>query len=102
MQRDPQSGDIHGWHLDKRIPIALIVAMFAQVFAAGVFIANILSTQTDHDKRLTNAEVRIEAQSQAANTLGNRITRIESQNENILDAVRRIEGYVRQPRRPGD
>ena len=89
------------WSLDKRVPIALIVTMILQVFAAGVFMASLQSTQTQHERRISQNEVEIKAQSLVSQKAGNDLTRLQVQNENILEAVRRVE-RVLVPRRPGE
>lgn len=78
---DPTSG---GWHLDKRIPVALIVTLALQT--AGVFFwmgqlsvridqleSQVLRAATNSD-RLTRLEVQLE---QASQTLGRIETRLE-------------------------
>jgi hypothetical protein len=72
------------WHLDKSVPIGLIVAILAQSFAAVFFAATLIA-------RVENLEDR------AADTKDNppRLLVVESQLKDIKDTLRRIETNLR-------
>lgn len=75
--RDPAAG---GWHLDKRIPVALIVTLGLQT--AGVFFwMGQLSVRID---QLENQVLR-------AATNSDRLTRLEVQLENMGLTLERID-----------
>lgn len=82
-QDDPASAS---WHLDKRIPIALILTLALQTgtiiwWAAGV------------TARLEQVERRQEATAPQAD----RLTRVEVRIEAIQDGIARIERAVQRP-----
>lgn len=76
------------WHLDKKVPIALILAVLTQsagfVWAAAKF-----------DARLDS----VERQLQASSPHSDRITRMEVKIENVERGVTRIENVL-QSRAP--
>lgn len=77
---DPAS---NGWHLDRRVPLALIVTIIIQT--AGVFwwAANITSRVEALEKGLS---LRTEDH--------DRITRLETNQVHILEGLRRIETRI--------
>lgn len=76
------------WHLDKRVPVALIVAMCIQT--AGIVWWGATTTE-----RLSNLERRVEATSPQAD----RLTRVEVKLDNIADSIAEIKQSIRQPDR---
>lgn len=68
------------WHLDKRVPIALIVSMGIQT-AAAVWWASSVS------ERVSTLERRADI----AAPQGDRLTRVEVKIENVQEGVNRIE-----------
>lgn len=83
-REDPASGF---WHLDKRIPIALIVTLGIQT-GLGIWWAADLSA------RLTQVE-RVQA---AASPHSERLTRVETRLEAVQQGIERIERLIQQPR----
>ena len=82
------------WHLDKKVPIALIFTMLVQ-FGAGIWFASQLSGRVDQN---TRDILRLEAiQSESGrdlNDMRNRIIRIEEKVLNQTDILKRIEDAV--------
>ena len=72
-----------GWHLDKRVPLALIIALVIQTIGAFWWAATI-------QERVNNFEVF------RANTFarGERVTRLEANQNNIAKTVNRIETKI--------
>lgn len=68
------------WHLDKRVPIALIVTLIVQTGGAVWWASSIAS-------RVTNLEERVVT----ASDQPGRIIRLETQIENMTALMRRIE-----------
>jgi len=80
VNRDPASG---GWHLDKRIPVALIVTLALQT--AGVFFwMGQLSVRID----------QLESQVLRSATNSDRLTRLEVQLEQVTQSLDRIESRL--------
>ena len=71
------------WHLDKRVPVALIGTIVSGFMVAGAWAANT-------DARLTSIEKQIEQQSD----LSDRLIRVEEQNKNVLLTLNRIEARL--------
>ena len=79
--RDPQTAE---WHLDKRIPVALIVALAVQFGGSVYWITRLES------RALTNSE-RIERLEERMDPVRLSLQRIAQQLENIERALRRRE-----------
>ncbi len=80
---DPMISDRH-WHIDKRIPLALIVVLLLQTFGMGWWAS---STEA----RLSNVEKRIEASA----PIGDRLTRVEVKIETLQTGVEEIKTILR-------
>lgn len=72
------------WHLDRRVPIALIGAILLQTFLLGVAWQNIVSTLAEHERHFARTDARVEAvemsdRQQAATfaTIAERLARID-------------------------
>lgn len=71
------------WHLDKRVPIALILALAAQL-GTGIFMfGQMFQRLEDLESRLIAAEIDVAAAQLAERKLGNRLTRMETILERI-------------------
>lgn len=83
------------WHLDKKIPIALIATIFIQTGAA-IWWASGVSAYIETD-RLINVAVsaRVTAVEQANNLIGNRLTRLETLLESQADLLREIRDELK-------
>lgn len=80
------SEDSH-WHLDKRVPITLIVAILGQTAGLGWFAASITERVTNLERRAVVTEPQAE-----------RITRLEVGIEVLKDGVSEIKRLVQQRR----
>lgn len=73
-----------GWHLDKKVPITIILAVIVQTIVA-IYIGTTWKTEIDY--RLLNVERHIEERrSQEA-----RIITMEQQLRYLVESMRRIE-----------
>jgi hypothetical protein len=77
--------DLGHWHLDKRVPIALIVAMFVQTCAI-VWWASDLSARVS----------TLERQQAAAAPQADRLTRVEVKIENINEGISDIKRLLQE------
>lgn len=75
-----QSGEAGGWHLDKRVPIALIVVILMQTAGA-------LSWAGAATQRLA----QVERQTQAQSSWAERTARLEEQSQHMRSSLQRIE-----------
>lgn len=72
-----------GWHLDKRVPLALIITIIIQTAGAFWWAATI-TARVD----------TIEGQIEAASGRGERLTRVEATQAHISSALQRIEAKL--------
>lgn len=82
---EPMHQDRH-WHLDKKVPIALIVTIVLQT-SAVIWWASSLSARVDYLER---------HQAQTA-PQGDRLTRVEVKLENVQSGVEEIKRLLREP-----
>jgi hypothetical protein len=76
------------WHLDKRVPIALILTIVGQTFTAIWWLAS-LSQRVDVLERNASAAIpRLES-----------VIRLETQVAEIHNAVQEIKALVNRPQR---
>lgn len=104
--KTPVSVSEEHWTLDKRIPIALIITVFAQ-FGAAVWLVSRISSDVSELQRagvrmadqLREQRIRIETVDAARNQTDMRLIRVEEQTRQIYEAVRRIDTNLEQQRR---
>lgn len=87
----PRGFLMEGWHLDKRVPLALIVAILAQTFAFGYITASITS-------RVDGLEKYVSARAMD----GERLARMETQLLYVTQGISEIRAEIkgRPERRP--
>ena len=73
-----------GWHLDRRVPIALILVILTQT-AGGAWWAASTSARVDANAK---AVVKVDDETQ---DIPERLARIETQQEYLIETVRRID-----------
>jgi Tfp pilus assembly protein PilO len=79
-QQDPATGP---WHLDKRVPVALLLAIVIQTFGVGWWAASI-------SERVSSLEsTRTEDKG-----TGSRLAVLESQMNDIKSSLQRIESQL--------
>lgn len=71
------------WHLDKRVPIALLLAMLIQTGGAFWWAATI-------SERINNLEKRADASAPQAD----RLTRVEVKLDGVMDSIGRVERLI--------
>lgn len=74
------------WHLDKKVPIALIVTILVQT-ATVIWWASSLSVRVQH----------LESQVISARPQADRLTRVEVKLENVQSGVEEIKRLLRNP-----
>jgi hypothetical protein len=68
------------WHLDKRVPVVLILAIIGQTFLGGWYVSSI-------DSRIS----RLEIEAVKNQSTGERLARIEEKLTAIIDRLDRSE-----------
>lgn len=80
---DPASGS---WHLDKRVPVAMIITLIGHA-AASIWFAAALA------ERVSNLERQVATMAPQAD----RLTRVEVKIESIKEGIARIERLIQNP-----
>lgn len=87
-----EQNDDNRWHLDKRVPIALIVTLLAQALAFGLWLGGIERAQREQERRLSLLE---------AQRISERLASVEAQLADVKALVLRIDARLeRQGRAP--
>lgn len=84
-KRSPEMDADARWHLDKRVPIAMLLAILAQT-GTGFWWAATTS------ERINNLEKRADAAAPQAD----RLTRVEVKLDGVTDAIGRVERLIQQ------
>jgi hypothetical protein len=84
-KREIQDALNEHWHLDKKVPLALIMTMFIQT-------AGIMWWAATTTERLSAVERRIEMSAPQ----GDRLTRVEVRLDNIVEGLGEIKNLIRR------
>ena len=79
------------WHLDKKVPVAIIVVLVGQFLLGLWFIAKLDSKVEEQSSRLAKTEAQISVIDREAREFGNRIVRIEEKTSSMLTILQRLE-----------
>lgn len=92
MAEDEDDPAAKSWHLDRRVPIALILMLIAQTFTIAWWASST-------DSRITVLEKRMDATAPQAD----RLTRVEVKIESVQQGIAEIKRMImRAPMRPVD
>lgn len=94
----PAKADPEAWHLDKKVPIALIVVLVAQFLGGLWFMARLDARVEEQAARLSKTEAQISSIDREARDFGTRIARIEEKSSAMLAILQRLERFI--DRRP--
>lgn len=93
--RDTDRSELH-WHLDKKVPIALILAIIGQTFAFGWWAAAQSARVDALEKEGLRLERRIDAQERLATNASDRLIRVEEKISAILELTRQLADQKRR------
>jgi low affinity Fe/Cu permease len=79
------------WHLDKKVPVAIIVVLIGQFLLGLWFIAKLDSKVEEQAARLAKTEAQVSVIDREAREFGNRIARIEEKTSSMLTILQRLE-----------
>ena len=79
------------WHLDKKVPVAIIVVLIGQFLLGLWFIAKLDSKVEEQAARLAKSEAQVSVIDREAREFGNRIVRIEEKTSSMLTILQRLE-----------
>jgi len=89
---DKQPHDpITGWHLDKRIPVALILTLLVYGIGAVWWASKTEVRLFVHDNRITMIERNASDAARVQGLVLERLARIEEKNLAVIEALNRIE-----------
>ena len=89
-QADHASQPIYGWHLDRRVPLALLAGLFIQ-FGAGVYWASGIS----HDMAQVKYNiVNLTADLKGKSTALGEIIELKAEQRHIVSTLERLERAV--------
>lgn len=79
------------WSLDKRVPLALILALLGQCVVAVWWARGFVSEQQGHEKRLTALEYSKERE-----RVGERLATLETEMRNAAIVLQRIDDRMQR------
>lgn len=80
------------WHVDKTIPIAIILSIFAQTAGAVWWASKVNSTVNSNTSRIAKLEIAMEANQQITERLVRVEVRQESANDMLSKIVEKLYG----------
>lgn len=83
------------WHVDRRIPVALIAAVAAQTLGWVWWAASSSKQIEQHDTRIAVVERYIESTRGPSLLAAERFTRVEVRMENIESSLAEIKNLIR-------
>ena len=90
------------WHLDKKVPIAMILAIIGQTFAFGWWAAAQSARIDMLEKEGARLEKRIDTQERVTTNASDRLIRVEEKITAILELTRQLADQARPRRNGGD
>ena len=87
------------WHLDKKVPVAIILTIVGQFLIGLWFVAKLDAKVEEQAARLAKTEAQVVAIDREARDFGNRIVRIEEKTSSMLTILQRIERFIDSNRR---
>lgn len=90
---EPKTEDC--WHVDRRIPVAVLFAIMAQTFMGVWWVASTTKEMEQQSNRLTVVERYVESTRGPALVAAERFTRVEVRMENIESGLTEIKNLIR-------
>ncbi len=82
------------WHLDKRVPIALIVTIMLQC-GAGIWWGATMAARLDNqERRIESLENRGQKMSESFSNMNNQMSRLDERMTAMLESTHRIERLI--------
>ncbi|QQR69125.1 MAG: hypothetical protein IPI58_00055 [Alphaproteobacteria bacterium] len=88
------------WHLDKKVPIALIVTLLLQAAGAVWWVSTKDAEDRHRDQRISGIELAIVKAGDTQDTINDRLTRIEERSAATNATLERIEAILSGDVRP--
>lgn len=84
------------WHLDRRVPIALIFSLVAQTAAAVWWASTITGEMKQTVERVTRLERNEEADRKDQTALEKSVSQIQPQIAELLRSMQRVESWLQR------
>ena len=72
------------WHLDKKVPVAIIATLFAQIVLGAMWIGSTSNRMENMERSLLGSQPQ-----------GDRLTRVEVKVDTIVESVAEIKANLR-------
>ena len=82
------------WHLDKKVPLALIATILLQTFLAGFAWSELRSGLADQERRIVRMEAESLSQQRERIALAERLARIEQTLTAVDRTLARLERVI--------
>lgn len=82
------------WHLDKKLPVAIIITLMAQFVAAIWWAAKMDARDGDQERRLTSVELRQDGTQQQLQKLNERVARMDERLGLQIELLKEIKVNV--------
>ena len=82
------------WHLDKKVPVAIILTILGQFLIGLWFVAKLDAKVEEQAARLAKTEAQITTIDREARDFGTRIVRIEEKTSSMLAILQRVERFI--------
>jgi hypothetical protein len=92
------SGASEPWHLDKRVPLALILSLAVQTAAVVWWAAALSARVDDHDRRIGGIEAAAKTQADEGRKMSEALVRLDERMAGQTAILQRIEAQI--ARRP--
>jgi hypothetical protein len=96
----PDSKQNDHWTLDRKVPVAIILAIGVQFLGGLWFMSKLDSRVEDQDRRLVKAEAQIGTMDRDAREANGRLIRVEEKMSSMLAILQRVERAL-EADRPG-
>lgn len=90
------SDPTESWHLDKKVPVTLIVTIVLQTVCVVWWASRLSERQDQHERRIEKVETKQEASDARAAEAAARLARVEEKASATLDLVRQIHEDLRR------
>lgn len=88
------SGVTEPWHLDKRVPLALILSLTVQTGVMVWWAATLSARVDDHDRRIERVEAAGKSQADESRKMAEALVRLDERMAGQTAILQRIEAQI--------
>lgn len=82
------------WHLDKKVPLALILSLIVQTAAMVWWAATLSARVDDHDRRIGQVETSGKSQADESRKMSEALVRLDERMAGQTAILQRIEAQI--------